>query len=209
MIFLGIMISYLLGSIPTAYIFGKYYKGIDIRQHGSGNVGATNVFRVLGKKPGIIVLFLDILKGLIVVGLLADFLGLSASLERVFLSIAVVFGHNWTIFLNFKGGKGIATSLGVIIGLALKIASFRPVLLLTISTWLFCFFLTGYVSFASLLAAIFLPIFMLITKQSIEFLFLSVLFCSLVVFRHRLNIKRLLNGQEPKVTLPFNKKKDP
>src|SRR5262245_32464994 len=131
----GIVISYLVGSIPTAFIFGKLYKNIDIRQHGSGNVGATNVFRVLGKKPGIIVLVLDIIKGVIPVVLVADIFGLVQPWHRILLAFCAVAGHNWTIFLGFKGGKGVATSLGVLIGLTIKIAGLRLVLLITILVW--------------------------------------------------------------------------
>jgi glycerol-3-phosphate acyltransferase PlsY len=207
MIIAGVLISYLLGAIPTAYIIGKQWKGIDIREHGSGNVGATNVFRVLGKNPGLIVLGLDIIKGLVAVTLVGDLLGLIAVWERIILAVAAVSGHNWTIFLRFKGGKGIATSLGVIIGFTVKIASFRPVLLLTLLTWIFCFLFTGFVSFASIMAAIFLPIFMVVTKQPIELIFLGVIFCVFVVFRHRSNIHRLFTGQESRIIFPFSKKK--
>jgi len=204
---LGILISYIIGSIPSAYIFGKYCKNIDIREHGSGNVGATNVFRVLGKKPGIIVLLLDVLKGVIVVALVADFLGLMSSLERIILALFAVSGHNWTIFLNFKGGKGIATTLGVIIGFAIRIAAFRPVLFFTLLSWVTCFLITGFVSFSSLLAAVLFPIIMVLTKQSIEFICLGVLFCLFVVIRHRSNISRLMAGKEARVVFPFFKKK--
>ncbi|VAX35148.1 Acyl-phosphate:glycerol-3-phosphate O-acyltransferase PlsY (EC 2.3.1.n3) [hydrothermal vent metagenome] len=205
MIILGVIISYLVGSIPTAYIFGKCYKGIDIRQHGSGNIGATNVFRVLGKVPGIIVLLLDILKGVVAVAFVADILGLVEIIHRLILALCVVSGHNWTIFLKFKGGKGIATSLGVLIGLTIKIVTIRPVLLAIISIWLICFLVSRIVSLSSIIAAIFLPIFMLITNQPIEIICLGVVFSIFVVVRHRPNIKRLFSGQEPRV--PFFTKK--
>ena len=111
----AVIASYLIGAIPTAYIFGRVLKKIDIRQHGSGNVGATNAFRILGKGPGAAVLLIDVLKGAIVTSLVADIFGLTDPLMRVFLGVVVVCGHNWTVFLNFKGGKGIATSLGVLV----------------------------------------------------------------------------------------------
>src|SRR6185503_6380758 len=95
----AVIVSYLIGSIPTAFIFGKIFKNIDIRQHGSGNVGATNVFRVLGKTPGMIVLALDIIKGIIPVVLVADIFGLVEPLQRILLAFCAVAGHNWTIFL--------------------------------------------------------------------------------------------------------------
>ena len=146
----GMIISYLIGSIPTAYLFGKITKNIDIRQHGSGNVGATNVFRVFGKGPGILVLVLDILKGVIAVALVPDILGMTENFPRIFMSLAVVCGHNWTCFLQFKGGKGIATSLGVLIGLTIRIAVIRPVLLLTVLTWVISFLISGFVSLSSI-----------------------------------------------------------
>ena len=98
----GLICSYLLGAIPTAYIFGKMLKGIDIRQHGSGNVGATNAFRILGKGPGSLVLFLDVLKGALAITVIGNILHLDQIFLRVLLGASVVIGHNWTVFLNFK-----------------------------------------------------------------------------------------------------------
>lgn len=205
--FLGVLISYLIGSIPTAYIFGRVLKGIDIRQHGSGNVGATNAFRVLGKVPGAIVLLLDILKGVMAVTLVGDLLGMTETLQRVLLSLVVVCGHNWTVFLNFKGGKGIATSLGALIGLTIKIAVIRPVLLVTVLMWGMCFLLTGFISLSSILASIVLPVVMVLTRQSIEIIALGVILCMFVVLRHRPNIKRLISKVEPRIKTPFVKDK--
>jgi len=206
MIILGIIISYFIGSIPTAYIYGKLYKGIDIREHGSGNAGATNVFRVLGKIPGIIVLVIDILKGVLPVVIVADVLGSTQVIERILFAVCAVCGHNWTIFLNFKSGKGIATSLGVLIGLTIKIASIRIVLILTVLSWLVSFAITGIVSLSSIIAGTFLPVIMVFSGQSFEIICLGVVFCIFVTLRHRPNIKRLLAGKEPKVKLPFHKK---
>ncbi len=207
MIILGIVLSYLLGSIPTAYIFGKMYRKIDIREYGSGNVGATNVFRVLGKGPGSIVLFVDVLKGFLAVSVLANILGLQLIWQRLVLALTVVSGHNWTVFLKFKGGKGIATTLGVLMALSLEISSVRPVFLLVIGVWLITFLLSGFVSLASILAAIFLPLVMVMTNQPLEITCLGIVFCVFVVLRHRPNIRRLLLGQESRVPLSFLKKK--
>lgn len=204
---LGIVTSYLLGAVPTAYLYGKISKGIDIREHGSGNVGATNVFRVLGRRPGIIVLLLDIAKGLLAVTVVADLFGLTEVLSRVILALVVVSGHNWTIFLNFRGGKGIASSLGAMIGLAVKIAAIRPVLFLTVGAWLVCFLLTGFVSLSSIAAGVVLPLAMAATGQSIEVICLGVVLGVFILLRHRPNIHRLLSGQEHRVFLPFQKKK--
>lgn len=207
MIILGMILSYLVGSIPTAFLFGKWLKGIDIREHGSGNVGATNVFRVLGKGPGFSVLIIDILKGVIAVAVVADLLGLTSVLFRMILAVCVVIGHNWTVFLGFKGGKGIATSLGVLIGLTIRIVAIRPVLIITVIVWLSSFLLSGIVSLSSILAAVFLPIIMILTNQSLGITCLGVIFCVFVVIRHRPNIKRLLSGKEPRVSLPYFRNK--
>lgn len=201
-IILSIIAAYLIGSIPTAYIFAKIFKGIDIRSAGSGNVGATNAFRVLGKLPGILVLIIDIAKGVISTALLADFTTFPDMLVwRVVLGLIVVIGHNWTIFLRFKGGKGMATSLGVLIGLALKTEGLILILGLLILIWLVLFLLFGFVSLASITAGICLPIFMLIFNQPFVLIILGIIFCLFVVFRHKANIHRLLKGQEPRVKL--------
>lgn len=203
---LGLVMSYLLGSIPTAYLLGRALKGIDIREHGSGNVGATNVFRVMGKGPGVIALLGDILKGVLAVAVVPDLLGLTGIMHRVAMALMVVIGHNWTVFLNFQGGKGIATSLGVLIGLTIRVAAIRPVLLGTVSVWATSFILTGFISLASLIASFFLPMIMVWTNQPIEMICLGVIFCVFVTLRHRPNIKRLLAGQEPQVFSLFRKK---
>lgn len=204
---IGLIIGYLIGSIPTAYIFGKLLKGIDIRQHGSGNVGATNVFRVLGKIPGIIVLVLDIYKGFCVVGIVSEVLGLILVWERVALSLAVVAGHNYTVFLGFKGGKGVATSLGALIGLSFRIPSITPVLFVTMGIFLIVFLFSRIVSLSSLIAAICLPLMMFLTPQPAEIRALGVIFAIFVIYRHKANILRLRSGQEPKVPLFSSSKK--
>lgn len=204
---LAMILSYLLGAVPNAYILGKLYKGIDIRKHGSGNVGATNVFRVLGKGPGTVVLLLDILKGILAAAVVPDLLGLSEVWHRVVMALIAVSGHNWTVFLNFQGGKGIATSLGAFIGLTIKIAAIRSVVVLTVTIWILCFLLTGIVSLSSLVAGTMLPLLMVGTNQRVEIICLGVIFCIFVILRHRPNIRRLLAGEEPHVQVPFRKKK--
>lgn len=201
-----IIISYLIGAIPTAYIFGKLYKGIDIRQHGSGNVGATNVFRVLGKWPGTVVLLLDIFKGIIPIVFVANFFGATGIWPRIILGIVAICGHNWTVFLKFKGGKGVATTLGVLIGFTIEVASIRPVLALTVLSFFICLVLSRYVSLSSIFAALVLPILMVTTAQPFELTVMSIIFCLFVVIRHRPNIKRLLSGNESKVPMPFDKR---
>ena len=195
-IILAFLLSYLLGSIPTAYIVGKMLKGIDIRHHGSGNIGATNTFRVLGKGPGIFVLSFDILKGLLAVVAIGDFLGIQQLYLRIFLGLVAIIGHNWTVFLKFNGGKGIATSLGVLIGLTVKIPAFGLVLGMTVGLWVIVFLASGFVSLASICAAVSLPILSVLTGQLIELVFLSVVCCLFIVLRHRKNIQRLFSSQE-------------
>jgi glycerol-3-phosphate acyltransferase PlsY len=207
MMSLGIVLSYLLGSIPTAYIFGKLSKGIDIREHGSGNVGATNVFRVLGKVPGIVCLLLDVLKGVLAVVIVPRFLGLEGVLEHAVFGFFAVIGHNWTIFLKFKGGKGVATSLGILIGLTIEFPPICIVLLFTLLVWVICFFITAIISTSSIIAGFALPLLMVITDQSFEMVCLGIIFCVFITVRHRPNIKRILAGQEPQVPLPFRSKK--
>jgi glycerol-3-phosphate acyltransferase PlsY len=201
---LAIAISYLIGSIPTAYIFGRVLKGVDIRKFGSGNVGATNALRVLGKGPGIAVLTLDIFKGLLVVVWLADFIFSKVNFKSfqalgIILGISCISGHNWTIFLKFKGGKGIATTFGVLLGLAIKIASLRVILVILILTWFLVFFITRIVSIASVASGMALPIYMLLFKQSPTLISTSILLCIFILLRHRSNLKRVFQGKEPRL----------
>ena len=202
----AIILSYLIGSIPVAYIFGRVLKGIDIREHGSGNMGATNAFRVLGKGPGTAVLILDIIKGIIPVTLLANAFGLEDALSLVIISVVAVSGHNWTIFLGFKGGKGMATSLGVLIGLAIQFQVLRIILLWVVMTWLALFLLFGYVSLASIAAAVVFPVLMVVRLEPLPLIIMSIVLCVFIVFRHRSNIKRLAQGQENRVSFPFRKR---
>lgn len=194
--------SYLIGSIPTAYLLGKWLKGIDIREHGSGNVGATNAFRVLGKGPGIIVLIVDIIKGVGPVLLAGVFHAQVPG--RILAAIMAVCGHNWTCFLNFRGGKGIATTLGALIGLTVVLPDIRLAVLFCVLGWILCFLVTAYVSVSSIFAAILLPVLMIIFSADISIVVLSIVLCLFVVLRHRPNIQRLFKGQEHKVSLPFH-----
>ena len=205
-IIVSLIFGYLIGSIPTAYLFGRLLKRIDIRQYGSGNVGATNAFRVLGKIPGTAVLLIDASKGIVATTLLADLFGLEEIIYRILLGLTAVIGHNWTVFLGFKGGKGIAASLGVLIGLTIKAVFFRPVLILSILIWFAVFLISGYVSLASITAAVLLPFLMIFLNQPVELIMLGVIFCIFVVLRHRPNIKRLLLKEEHRVRL-FTRRK--
>lgn len=200
----GLIISYLIGSIPTAYLFGRFLKGIDIRNFGSGNVGATNALRVLGKKTGIAVLILDILKGFTAVFFVGGFIvskipSLPQELLLVTLGLSCICGHNWTIFLNFKGGKGIAATLGVLIGLAVIFPVLRIILVLVILSWLIVILITRIVSIASVVAGIALPIYMVLFRQSKALISASILLCLFAIIRHRPNLKRFFQGKEPRL----------
>ncbi len=197
--------AYLLGAIPTAYIFGRVLKNLDIREHGSGNMGATNAFRVLGKGPGTAVLIIDILKGVIPVAVIAPALGLEMPWALVIVGLVAVCGHNWTVFLGFKGGKGIATTLGVLIGLTIEIPGMRVILLCTVGIWLVLFLIFGYVSLASIVAAVALPILMIAFNAPFPVTLLAIILSVFIVIRHRPNLKRLLKGQENRVII-FKKK---
>lgn len=200
-IILSLAVSYLIGSIPFAYFLGKVFKKIDIREHGSGNIGATNAFRVLGPFFGIFALLFDAAKGLVCPTLIADYLAQADSISwnltlRVILGVAAVSGHNWTIFLRFKGGKGVATSLGVMLGLAIISASLRAVLGITILAWLIIFLSSGFVSLSSVISALLFPVFILIFKVPFEFFVLGTILSVFIIFRHKSNIHRLLRKEE-------------
>ncbi len=203
-LFTGIIISYIIGSIPTGYIFGYLLKGIDIRKFGSGNVGATNAWRVLGKPAGITVLILDILKGYIPVVFLGSFLASRINLADktilpVLLGLSCISGHNWTLFLGFKGGKGIATTLGVLFALSMQVSGLKLILLLLILTWVLVFIIARIISIASVLTSIALPVYSLIFRQSNVVIFLSILLCMLSILRHKSNLKRIFEGKESRL----------
>lgn len=187
---MSIIISYLLGSISFSYFIAKIWMGIDIRNYGSGNAGATNVLRVLGTKPAIIALLGDALKGIIAV-----YLGKLTGDESIMLlcGLAVVIGHNWPIFLKFKGGKGIATSLGVI----LTISPLSSLILIIIGV--FIIYITRYVSLGSITSAIILPFIFYMLHKSGYYLIFALVLTFLALFRHRSNIQRLLSGKESKL----------
>lgn len=211
MVLLGILISYLLGSIPTAYIFARFLKGIDIRKFGSGNVGATNASRVLGPAWAIVVLILDILKGLIAVTLLVNYFlihwNFSIILLRIVMGLACICGHNWSIFLQFKGGKGVATTLGVLAGLGVAVIELRLILFLVILVWLLAFLIFRFVSVASVLSALSLPLFMFIFYPTRELLALSIILALFIIVRHKKNLLGLLSGKEH--PLHFRRIKNP
>ena len=193
-----ILLSYLVGAIPLGYIIGKLWKGIDIREHGSGNIGFTNVLRVVGTVPGAIALILDIGKGVAAVVGIARLGEANLGILPVLCGIAAIIGHNWTIYLGFKGGKGIATTIGVFIALE-PIAT-----LVSLVVWIIVVAITRYVSLGSILFAISLPIAIFVIKlagkQYITAVLVVAIFAMVfAVYKHRSNIGRLLNGTERKI----------
>jgi len=205
----ALLVSYLLGSIPTAYLFGKM-KGVDIRKVGSGNVGATNAMRSLGRGLGITVLLLDILKGFIAVVVLGDYFGSKPIFWevqnlRIIIGLCCICGHNWTIFLRFKGGKGIATSFGVLLGLALTLPGLGIIIGILVLSWLIVFLAWRMVSLASIVAGIALPVLVILFRQPVILLIVSLILCTFVVIRHKSNLQRILQGKESR--LSFSKPK--
>jgi len=187
---LVLIFSYLLGSVPIGFIAGSYLRGIDIRQHGSGNIGTTNVFRILGAGPGLFVFAGDLAKGIIPVLLGKEISGSSLALLA---GLAAIVGHNWSIFLRFKGGRGVATGAGVILALS------PVVILIAFSLWAVTVLLSRYVSLGSILATISVPLLMFWFHQPRPYIVFGSILAILIVYRHRPNIKRLLNGTEAKI----------
>lgn len=201
---LSMLSAYIIGSFPTSFILAKIFKGVDIRQTGSKNAGATNVLRVAGKVPALITLVVDILKGFIVVTLVADFfyyfgIDLDYDFYRSLEGLIVISGHIWSVFLNFKGGKGVATTVGV--GLALAPGILAPSLVI----WAAVFILTKFISLASIIALMSFPVAAVLAGRSVSIIFLGVIICLISTYKHKENIKRLLEGKEPK-TFIFKKK---
>ncbi len=206
-IFLLIIIAYHIGSIPTAVWVSKYFFSIDIREYGSGNAGATNTFRTLGKGPGIAVMAVDMLKGFAAINL--AFLSAYAFKSEQFINLQIalgifaVVGHIFPIFAGFRGGKGVATLFGMILGIQPLVA------LILVGVFVFMLFLTRYVSLSSIAASIAFPVMILfILKEPEDFyrLFAIATAC-MVVLSHHKNISRLINGNENKVNLKKKKNK--
>jgi glycerol-3-phosphate acyltransferase PlsY len=189
-LFIAVLAGYLLGSIPPSFLAGKIARNIDIRQYGSGNAGATNVLRVLGVKAGIVVFLADILKGV-----LAALVGrwMAGETGAVLAGFAAIVGHNWPVFLNFRGGKGIATSFGVLLVLFPLISAILFVVGVIIIA------ITGYVSLGSITAAILFPILLVIFGYDWKMVLFGVLVGGLALYRHRSNISRLIEGKENKL----------
>lgn len=189
---LVITICYLLGSIPFGYIVGKLFKKIDIRELGSGNIGATNVFRILGPSLASLVLIGDIGKGIFSI-YLVRYLNINNLLILTIAGLVVICGHDWSLFLGFKGGKGIATTFGVVFALNPTIS------ILALIIWGVVLVTTRYVSLSSIFAVISIFIFTILFKQPYEYIIFSAIILVLGIFNHKDNIKRLRSGNERKI----------
>jgi glycerol-3-phosphate acyltransferase PlsY len=190
---IAVIISYLLGSVSFSIVIARLVKGIDIRQHGSGNAGATNTLRVLGKGPGIAVFILDIAKGVAAVWIGHALNGGYESWTPVLCGLAAIVGHNWPIWFRFKGGKGIATTVGVIATLAFIPALIAGVVAIAIIA------ITRYVSVGSLLFAALVPVGIGIMTGNGPMLWASLLICVFAFVRHRSNLVKLVQGKENKL----------
>lgn len=198
---LVLILSYLIGSITTGDIVA-YFKKVDLRGQGSGSIGATNVFRAMGWFYAAVVLLGDAIKGIIAVILGGKLIGKIGDFDFAILSgIAAIIGHNWPVYTRFRGGKGIATSLGVIIGLTSKS------LLIVLPVWIIAFLLSGFVSLASILAALTYPVSVFFGYHGDYYkLIFAVVASILAVYRHQSNLQRLIQGKEHRIL--YNKRKE-
>ena len=190
-----LFLGYLFGSFPSGYLAGRIAKGIDIRSLGSGSTGATNVLRQIGKRAAITVFLIDLFKGVLSI-LLAKYFLLNDSWQ-VAIGLSTLIGHIWPIWLNWKGGKAVATGLGIFLGLSWQVG------LATLGIFIIMITLFRIVSLASVSAALALPLIMFLSFStsnfSLPFLIISLLAMTLVIWRHRENIVRLIKGKEPRI----------
>ena len=188
MIVLACLLAYIIGSIPNGLIVSRVVAGIDIRQYGSHNIGATNVWRTLGKGPGAAVFLLDFIKGIL--GGFFGYLLVGTPFAMIFGGMAAIIGHSLPLFLGFHGGKGVATGLGVIAFLMPKVT------IVVFLVWLAIVLVTRYVSLGSIIAAALVPILAWLFSYPIEYFVFGLLAAVLIIVRHKTNIVRLLNGTE-------------
>jgi acyl phosphate:glycerol-3-phosphate acyltransferase len=201
--------AYLLGSIPSAVWVGKWFFGVDVREHGSKNAGATNTFRILGKKAGIPVLFFDVFKGWLAVRLFASFSHFESGTSQLInfqiaLGILAVVGHIFPVYVNFKGGKGVATLLGIILAIHFKAALVAFIIFAVV------FVISKYVSLGAIIAAVFFPFILIygFKVQSTSLQYFATAISVLLILTHRKNIYRLLKRQENKMELRLRSKDD-
>lgn len=188
---LGFVLGHVCGSVPSGLWLVQAFHGIDIRNYGSKNIGTTNVFRTVGPKTAVLVLIADAFKGILAVGIMSYFF--HNPLLDVVTALGALLGHNYSIFLGFKGGKGVATALGLLIFMMPKVA------VASFGIWLVCVLLTRYVSLGSIMAAIFTPPLAWYLGYLSAYVIFSVVAAFFVVLRHKENIHRLLTGTESKI----------
>lgn len=194
MLLLAFAGSYVLGSVPTGYLLVKWMKRMDVRSVGSGSTGATNVARVAGVGASAVVFFVDVAKGLLAVGVVAPWvLGIATATDRLACGLAAVLGHTFPLFLSFRGGKGVATTIGVLLAAMPDIAA------VALAVWVVCFAIWRYVSVGSLAAAMTIPVMQIGTRQSLSEVAFGAALAALIVVRHRANIARLRRGEELRV----------
>ena len=198
--------AYLIGAIPTAVWYGKRFFKTDVRQHGSGNAGATNVFRILGKKAGIIVLLIDVFKGVVATSLPYFLLernlisGIHLPFFQLGCGILAVIGHVYPIYVGFKGGKGVATMLGVMVALVPLVSLVCFLVFVAVVTF------SKYVSLGSMLAAVSFPVAIGILGYPIIYLGFSIVSAAFIIYKHRTNIQRILAGSESRFEWSSRKK---
>lgn len=204
-----LFLSYLAGSFPTSIIVARLFKGIDIRDHGSGNAGATNVFRIVGWQAALIVVIVDIGKGTLATVLISQLrLGTTPdiypSLFQIFAGVSAIIGHSYPIFAGFRGGKGVATGAGMVMGL------FPIIFLICLAVFIIIVMLTGLVSLASMTAAVTLPIcvYLILGGADLPLIIFSIVIPLFIIYTHRENIQRLIKGEEKSLDnlKIFNKK---
>lgn len=188
---LGFVLGHVCGSVPSGLWLVQAFHGIDIRNYGSKNIGTTNVFRTVGPKTAVLVLIADAFKGILAVGIMSYFF--HNPLLDVVTALGALLGHNYSLFLGFKGGKGVATALGLLIFMMPKVA------VTSFGIWLVCVLLTRYVSLGSIMAAIFTPPLAWYLGYPSAYVIFSVVAALFVVLRHKENIHRLLTGTESKI----------
>ena len=188
---LGFVLGHVCGSVPSGLWLVQAFHGIDIRNYGSKNIGTTNVFRIVGPKTAVLVLIADAFKGILAVGIMSYFF--HNPLLDLFTALGALLGHNYSLFLGFKGGKGVATALGLLIFMMPKVA------VASFGIWLVCVLLTRYVSLGSIMAAIFTPPLAWYLGYPSAYVIFSVVAAFFVVLRHKENIHRLLTGTESKI----------
>lgn len=188
---LGFVLGHVCGSVPSGLWLVQAFHGIDIRNYGSKNIGTTNVFRTVGPKTAVLVLIADAFKGILAVGIMSYFF--HNPLLDVVTALGALLGHNYSLFLGFKGGKGVATALGLLFFMMPKVA------VASFGIWLVCVLLTRYVSLGSIMAAIFTPPLAWYLGYPSAYVIFSVVAAFFVVLRHKENIHRLLTGTESKI----------